>query len=269
MVKTMDKRLILLVLISCSLIIFFAYRLIFEFVKRKITKDSNRFRYLEWLQQKLGAEIIEPRYVYSVPMKSKAQLDKINVENQMQILISNGTPPLDLVQKGIVNQEKTKEYEDLLRAAPSYSESASLIFRFLEKKLTNRLEIQTKPIIPIFVFSFCYSSPQGRNHYHRDYSFTPERILEYAKRAKEAKAYKQSAQYERSLMTDSLRYDIMKRDGFKCVLCGAKASDGVRLHVDHIQPVSKGGKTERSNLRTLCERCNMGKRDKYDRFGIN
>ena len=30
-------------------------------------------------------------------------------------------------------------------------------------------------------------------------------------------------------------------------------------------PVSKGGRTEPGNLRTLCERCNMGKSDKIER----
>ena len=43
----------------------------------------------------------------------------------------------------------------------------------------------------------------------------------------------------------------------------------VKLHVDHIKPVSKGGKTELSNLRTLCERCNLGKSDKFEDFGMN
>lgn len=69
---------------------------------------------------------------------------------------------------------------------------------------------------------------------------------------------------QRRLMTDSLRYDVLKRDGFRCQICGATAKDGYKLHVDHIMPVSKGGKTELSNLRTLCERCNMGKSDKLE-----
>ena len=69
---------------------------------------------------------------------------------------------------------------------------------------------------------------------------------------------------QRHLMTDSIRYDVMRRDNFRCVLCGATADDGVKLHVDHIFPVSRGGKTEMSNLRTLCERCNMGKSDKIE-----
>ncbi|MBO5511317.1 MAG: HNH endonuclease [Clostridia bacterium] len=76
-------------------------------------------------------------------------------------------------------------------------------------------------------------------------------------------------QRERALMTDRLRYEILRRDGFKCQICGATADDGVKLHVDHIKPVSKGGKTERNNLRTLCERCNLGKGAEYDPNGKN
>ena len=58
-----------------------------------------------------------------------------------------------------------------------------------------------------------------------------------------------------------LRYTILKRDNFKCVLCGASPAlaPGIQLHVDHILPFSKGGKTEIANLRTLCEACNLGK----------
>ena len=70
-------------------------------------------------------------------------------------------------------------------------------------------------------------------------------------------------------MSNDLRYEVLKRDGFRCTICGATAADGIKLHIDHIKPVSKGGKTEMNNLRTLCERCNMGKGAKYDQNGIN
>lgn len=55
-----------------------------------------------------------------------------------------------------------------------------------------------------------------------------------------------------------LRYEIFKRDGFKCVLCGATAQDDL-LMIDHIKPVVKGGLNECENLRTLCRQCNLGK----------
>ena len=63
-------------------------------------------------------------------------------------------------------------------------------------------------------------------------------------------------------MSDDIRWNVMKRDNFRCCVCGATAKDGVKLEVDHIIPVSKGGKTTMDNLQTLCERCNRGKRDK-------
>ncbi len=62
-------------------------------------------------------------------------------------------------------------------------------------------------------------------------------------------------EYERSKLSASLRYDVMIRDRFRCVLCGASQEDGAELYVDYIRPVSEGGKTEMDNLRTLCSRC--------------
>lgn len=76
--------------------------------------------------------------------------------------------------------------------------------------------------------------------------------------------YERLATAERAMLSDSMRYDVLRRDGFRCVLCGMSAKDGALLHVDHIIPVSKGGKTEISNLRTLCEKCNVGKSNKIE-----
>ena len=54
---------------------------------------------------------------------------------------------------------------------------------------------------------------------------------------------------------------MFKRDSFKCQYCGASAPD-VLLHIDHINPVSKGGTNDIVNLVTSCESCNLGKSDK-------
>lgn len=62
-----------------------------------------------------------------------------------------------------------------------------------------------------------------------------------------------------------LRYLVLKRDNFKCVICGrSPAKDPkIELQVDHIIPWSKGGETTVENLRTLCSECNLGKSDIY------
>ena len=58
-----------------------------------------------------------------------------------------------------------------------------------------------------------------------------------------------------------LRFLVMKRDNFKCCICGASpAKDpSVEVHIDHILPWSKGGETTIDNLQTLCSKCNLGK----------
>lgn len=63
----------------------------------------------------------------------------------------------------------------------------------------------------------------------------------------------------------SLRFLILKRDNYRCRLCGVTAADGpdVRLEVDHITPRSKGGTDDPSNLWTLCFPCNRGKRNRF------
>jgi 5-methylcytosine-specific restriction endonuclease McrA len=63
-----------------------------------------------------------------------------------------------------------------------------------------------------------------------------------------------------------LRYEVLKRDRFRCAACGASPAThlGCVLHVDHKVPYSKGGKTIAENLRTLCEPCNRGKAAKLE-----
>lgn len=55
-----------------------------------------------------------------------------------------------------------------------------------------------------------------------------------------------------------IRFAVLERDGFKCVLCGSTAKEAP-LEVDHTIAIVDGGTNETGNLRTLCEMCNVGK----------
>lgn len=59
----------------------------------------------------------------------------------------------------------------------------------------------------------------------------------------------------------AVRFDIFKRDNFTCQYCGLKPPQVV-LHVDHINPKSKGGSDTEENLITSCQSCNLGKGSK-------
>lgn len=120
-----------------------------------------------------------------------------------------------------------------------------------------------------FILFFHYRSPQGRNYYEDHFVFSVNDITDMIHNIQASEIHRNIYADERSKLTPSLRYKILKRDQFRCCICGATVADGVKLHVDHILPVSKGGKTIESNLRTLCQHCNLGKSDSYDLAGIN
>lgn len=57
-----------------------------------------------------------------------------------------------------------------------------------------------------------------------------------------------------------LRFQILARDKFRCRYCGRDAACGVRLELDHVLPMSKGGTWEYHNLVAACSDCNQGKK---------
>lgn len=60
--------------------------------------------------------------------------------------------------------------------------------------------------------------------------------------------------------TKKQRMRVLKRDDFRCRVCGRRSSDHVdiELHVHHIRPHGLGGLTEHDNLITLCSTCHTG-----------
>lgn len=66
---------------------------------------------------------------------------------------------------------------------------------------------------------------------------------------------------DRKSISKKTRFEVFKRDGFKCQYCG-KCAPEVVLHVDHIHPVSKGGEDDMMNYVTACFDCNSGKSDR-------
>jgi hypothetical protein len=64
---------------------------------------------------------------------------------------------------------------------------------------------------------------------------------------------------QRPSMSLRRRFNILRRDGFACKYCGARAEDGIKLQIDHIKPYSKHKDDNDDNLVTACFDCNIGK----------
>ncbi|HMD53649.1 MAG TPA: HNH endonuclease signature motif containing protein [Phycisphaerae bacterium] len=109
----------------------------------------------------------------------------------------------------------------------------------------NRLAAARKPIVTNYKIAGIYRM-----------------ILQHAKRCNWQDYPRRGTKQElRRDISMGLRFAILKRDRFRCRLCGnSPAIDAnCHLHVDHIRPFSKGGKTRAENLRALCAHCNIGK----------
>lgn len=134
------------------------------------------------------------------------------------------------------------------------------------KELERRLGLEAVRILsndyPVCRFS--YVSAGGNSSQYSDVVFdlqTMERFISYLNQAIK---YRKSAAGQRALMTKALREEIKNRDNHTCCLCGNSVhrEPNLLLEIDHIIPISKGGLTERSNLQTLCWKCNRSKGNK-------
>lgn len=63
---------------------------------------------------------------------------------------------------------------------------------------------------------------------------------------------------ERGKVSNRMRFLIYERDGYRCRKCGISGRY-TQLEIDHIIPISKGGKSTYDNLQTLCHKCNVEK----------
>lgn len=271
----MDTDLFVIVIIILGLFtILFLVRS--EYRENKVIKSSFYFKKIIELNKNSNLDFFTQRLKFHKIYKSKAALDKADMSAAAVQYVSENITMIEKMVPEYKRCEKLfsdykKEVNKILNTEVDYSKLNLNKFLFfslndfikLETKMVDKLIIENKNKLTLYVY-LDYTSPKGQSYWYRDYEYAFSGILNFIKTVKQHEEYMKSAKYQRSILSDSLRYDVLKRDNFTCQICGASSKkDGVKLEVDHIFPVSKGGKTEMSNLQTLCERCNRGKSDKY------
>ena len=107
--------------------------------------------------------------------------------------------------------------------------------------------------------------------YHKKSSiFTPEEIKELIQRLNnknrgyynDKEIWDAICLVERGKVSNKMRFAIYERDGYRCCNCGRSDNES-NLEIDHIRPISKGGKSTYNNLQTLCSTCNKNKGNRY------
>ena len=252
--------------------------------RTEIVKEySKKYQKIKQINGQYPFSPLQQQYRIAKNCKTKQEFDKTDIDTILCSDISDNLAEYkQLLNSVIRNQNQyelyNKDFNICLYEITDEDKELYLKWDFFdeyEEKLCE--ELRQKPITELIVkVEKEYYSPKGRNHYRACSVFDTKEIIAHYKEARlhsELDYIFKTSYYKNDNRRDpippSMRYDIMKRDGFRCVLCGASAQDGVKLHIDHILPVSKGGVTEPSNLRTLCDKCNLGKGAKYDPYGFN
>lgn len=97
-----------------------------------------------------------------------------------------------------------------------------------------------------------------RFYFDKDYNYLIQDELKYYTSEYHAAINaKKRLRIYASLFCRDMRKKLINKNSI-CVYCGTN----IKLHIDHIVPVSKGGENKESNIQILCSRCNFLKGNK-------
>lgn len=269
--------LILGIIVTVFFLIFGLAQLSYAGKRMKIRDDSKYVKELDDINKKYEFEVVSKTINLNKVFYNVVSYRNFNPDVYLaEYLIENSKVFMDILNNEKMQEKEYSKYlaeynavvsnakqEDAERIRVPYSEYLSYEKAYFQAKL-KKIRINLN-----FKITWTVENSQSKGKSRKKYTFQDAKDIFYAYYKQDLDSGFNSLHYdfvkrERALLTDSLRYDILRRDGFRCQICGATARDGVKLHIDHIIPVSKGGKTEPQNLRTLCDRCNFGKSDKIE-----
>lgn len=138
-----------------------------------------------------------------------------------------------------------------------------------EKKMFNGYKIKPPTDFKVKIKLYC-AKMDGEIVDYKEQTFGKTEVIYLIDRLNDRNGYYYNdrgiwdslCRVERGKVSNKLRFEILERDGYKCRYCG-RGEDECSLQIDHIKPISKGGKSTYDNLQTLCEDCNKQKDNKY------
>ncbi len=173
------------------------------------------------------------------------------------------------------NKKKYKNYYDEILKIKKFGAYQNKT-KFNKESLINiekKLFYQNikKPVIELNIqVNLCCSRLNGYIYKKKNEIFSKEQILKLIARLNnknrtffnDKAIWDSLCRVERGKVSNKLRFQIYARDGYKCKICG-QDDEYKNLEIDHIKPISKGGKSTPDNLQTLCKNCNKSKDNIY------
>ncbi len=263
-----QEQIINISLLLCLLSIIVYYSIIKKHIKKEeieVINKSDKIKKLNEINKKYSfkkitnckRKIIEREFsrksLYNV---KSIDVIRYNIENNIDFIRTD-------IENAIYNIKMLDDYnKEVNKLTLIKSNNTSKKFNKIENCIFNKLIYKKEDFLINVKLIVYYRSNSGKINENIKTLITFLELVNIYNAWQQGNKYCETQKRERRIMNDDIRYNVLKRDNFQCQLCGATAKDGAKLHVDHIIPVSKGGKTIMSNLQTLCDRCNIGKSNK-------
>lgn len=245
----------------------------YEFVKnnsislKRLSEINHKYDFCNSIQT------FDQKYTYD----NEANYNNISCEDyliyQLQFIKYDVKKAIKSVQYNADNFAKYKNELSKIQKFGQFSQShGNLNYNKLidiEYQSFNRLQLHPKTNLSINVTLYC-SNINGYVYDSKSESFSIEQIETLIKRLEnknrdffnDKEIWNSICRIERGKVSNKMRFAIYERDGYRCQICGRDENDDI-LEIDHIKPISKGGKSEFNNLQTLCRRCNKNKSNNY------
>ena len=154
---------------------------------------------------------------------------------------------LELIKKSKLRKRRLRQFENII------DDSKMFYFGLIRKQTRYKQRYYQRTSYVVYVSIATY---------YRNYNNLEQRNNALAKIDYSCTISQYNSKQQRKVMSKALRDLIAERDNYTCQICGKYMPDGVGLHIDHIIPISKGGKSIQSNLQVLCSKCNGRKSKK-------
>ena len=254
-------------IVALIVLIFFCIKLSLTKYDKFIFKHSIAIRQLSEINAKYQFISIND-YKYQFLYDNEAIFDTITPKDYLiyQLQFSQNDVKAAILSTN-ENAKKHLNYQQELKSITGYNKYDAVklpLFKFLlykkEEKIFNKL-VQKPSIEFNITVNLILTNIQGYYKSEKHEIFNTHEIDEILSDLNDKSGtyynndeiWQSICKVERGKVTNKLRFFVYDRDRNRCVICGSKYD----LEIDHIFPISKGGKSTPDNLQTLCHNCNV------------
>lgn len=153
-------------------------------------------------------------------------------------------------------------YKEELKTIPDWTEKDDdcgrrtffRLYKHYEQKLVNAAVLGTPVTETTFIAVKQYVPHKGKPM-EESKTYSMAEAKEFVRLAKAHEREHQQRENERRQASSQIKYEVLQRDGFRCVVCGMTPEQGAKLHIQAVKQLPKHERPSADCFRTVCEDC--------------